>query len=103
MVVCDSRSAEKEREAVSSVKSISWLVLESEMDQSATIRVFVAPVVMLTAKATRAAVLKGLAGGADGYITKPFEIDVLVKAVNVVLGLSEGEQTGDKNEDPWPT
>lgn len=61
------------------------------------------PVVMLTAKATRAAVLKGLAGGADGYITKPFEIDVLVKAVNVVLGLSEGEQTGDKNEDPWPT
>jgi CheY-like chemotaxis protein len=32
------------------------------------------PVVMLTAKATRGAVLKGLAGGADGYVTKPFEI-----------------------------
>lgn len=60
------------------------------------------PVVMLTAKATRDAVLKGLAGGADGYITKPFEIDVLVKAVNVVLGLSEGAQTAGTDQDPWP-
>jgi DNA-binding response OmpR family regulator len=57
--------------------------------------------VMLTATATRDAVLKGLASGADGYITKPFEIDVLVKAVNVVLGLSEGGQTGRANQDPW--
>lgn len=59
------------------------------------------PVVMLTAKATRDAVLKGLAGGADGYITKPFEIDVLVKAVNVVLGLSAGGQPSGANQDPW--
>jgi two-component system OmpR family response regulator len=58
------------------------------------------PVVMLTAKATREAVLKGLAGGADGYITKPFEIDVLINAVNVVLGLSEGGQA-EGNQDPW--
>lgn len=60
------------------------------------------PVVMLTAKATRDAVLKGLAGGADGYITKPFEIDVLVKAVNVVLGLSEGGESGAADQDLWP-
>lgn len=60
------------------------------------------PVVMLAAKATREAVLKGLAGGADGYITKPFEIDVLVKAVNVVLGLSEEGPTAGANPDPWP-
>ncbi len=46
------------------------------------------PVVMLTWKATREAVLKGLAGGADGYITKPFEADVLIKAVKTVLGLA---------------
>jgi two-component system OmpR family response regulator len=45
------------------------------------------PVIMLTAKATREAVLKGLAGGADGYITKPFEPDALIKAVRAVLGL----------------
>ncbi len=59
------------------------------------------PVIMLTAKATRDAVLNGLAGGADGYITKPFEIDVLVKAVNVVLGLSEGAPAAAPSEDPW--
>jgi CheY-like chemotaxis protein len=45
------------------------------------------PVVMLTAKATRESVLKGLQGGADGYVTKPFEIDALMKAVKTVLGL----------------
>jgi two-component system OmpR family response regulator len=46
-------------------------------------------VIMLTAKATRAAVLKGLSGGADGYITKPFEVEVLMKAVAAVLGKPE--------------
>ena len=46
------------------------------------------PVVMLTAEASREAVLKGLHGGADGYITKPFEPDVLVSAVKAVLGLT---------------
>ncbi|HEX9395459.1 MAG TPA: response regulator [Burkholderiales bacterium] len=45
------------------------------------------PVVMLTAEATREAVLKGLQGGADGYITKPFEPDMLITAVKTVLGL----------------
>ncbi len=46
------------------------------------------PVIMLTAKATRAAVLTGLAGGADGYITKPVDAEVLLKAVKTVLGLT---------------
>jgi len=46
------------------------------------------PVVMLTAEATRESVLKGLQLGADGYITKPFEPDVLVSAVKAVLGLT---------------
>ena len=45
------------------------------------------PVVMLTAEATREAVLKGLQAGADGYITKPFEADLLVTAVKEVLGI----------------
>ena len=30
--------------------------------------------------------LRGLQGGADGYVTKPFEPDVLVTAVKAVLG-----------------
>jgi len=44
------------------------------------------PVIMLTAKATREGVLKGLAGGADGYVTKPVETESLIQAVRTVLG-----------------
>jgi two-component system OmpR family response regulator len=44
------------------------------------------PVIMLTAKATREDVLRGLAGGADGYITKPFDHDTLMRGVRAVLG-----------------
>jgi DNA-binding response OmpR family regulator len=44
------------------------------------------PVIMLTGKATREAVLQGLAGGADGYVTKPFEPEALMNAVHTVLG-----------------
>jgi two-component system OmpR family response regulator len=46
------------------------------------------PVVMLTAEATRESVLRGLQAGADGYITKPFEVESVVAAVKAVLGLS---------------
>ena len=47
------------------------------------------PVIMLTASATRGAVLKGLQLGADGYVTKPFQQDRLIKAIHTVLGLAE--------------
>jgi CheY-like chemotaxis protein len=53
------------------------------------------PVVLLTGRATREAVLRGLALGADGYLTKPFEPDSLMRAVRTVLGLPE--------EDPHPS
>lgn len=45
------------------------------------------PVIMTTAKASREAVLKGLRGGANGYVTKPFDVAVVVRAVRSVLGL----------------
>jgi len=45
------------------------------------------PVIMTTAKATREAVLKGLRGGADGYVTKPFDMEIVLKAIKTVLGL----------------
>lgn len=45
------------------------------------------PVLMLTAKATREDVLRGLALGANGYITKPFQVDALSSAVKTVLGI----------------
>jgi CheY-like chemotaxis protein len=48
------------------------------------------PIIMLTAKTTREAVIKGLAGGADGYITKPFQTDVLVKAIKTMFGMEHG-------------
>jgi CheY-like chemotaxis protein len=50
------------------------------------------PAIMVTGSATREAVLRGLQEGADGYITKPFEIEVLVKAVRTVLALEGAEQ-----------
>ena len=59
------------------------------------------PVVMLTGQATRDAVLKGLGAGADGYITKPFRVEVLAKAVAAVLGLPGHENEIDDKEDPW--
>jgi CheY-like chemotaxis protein/DNA-binding PadR family transcriptional regulator len=52
------------------------------------------PVIMMTAKATREAVLKGLERGADGYVTKPFEIQVLLAAVKNVLGVKGGSGSG---------
>ena len=45
------------------------------------------PVIMLTAEAKRESVVRGLGGGADGYITKPFERDVLLEGVKAVLGI----------------
>ncbi|MEY4597765.1 MAG: hypothetical protein RLZZ445_562 [Pseudomonadota bacterium] len=47
------------------------------------------PVLMLNAKAAREAVFKGLAGGANGYITKPFQPDALIEAVKTVPGISK--------------
>lgn len=53
------------------------------------------PVIMLTASATREAVLRGIAGGADGYVTKPFQIHPLIRAVKLVLGLKADDPTKD--------
>jgi two-component system OmpR family response regulator len=47
------------------------------------------PIIMLTAKTTREAVIRGLAGAADGYITKPFQTDVLIKAVKTMFGMAD--------------
>ncbi len=48
------------------------------------------PVVMLTADANRESVVRGLATGADGYITKPFDHAALLRGVKAVLGLEAG-------------
>ena len=46
------------------------------------------PVVMVTADAKPESVMRGLALGADGYITKPFDHTALVRGVRAVLGLT---------------
>jgi CheY-like chemotaxis protein len=45
------------------------------------------PVIMLTAEAKRESVVRGLASGADGYITKPFKRAILLDGVRAVLGI----------------
>lgn len=45
------------------------------------------PAIMVTAEARRESVMRGLVGGADGYITKPFEHAALVAGVRAVLGI----------------
>ena len=55
------------------------------------------PVIMLTGEAKRESVMRGLAGGADGYITKPFEPAHLADGVKAVLGIggaAQGAATG---------
>jgi DNA-binding response OmpR family regulator len=47
------------------------------------------PFIMVTGNATREGVLKGLAAGADGYITKRFDPDNLVATIRAVLGLEK--------------
>lgn len=44
------------------------------------------PVIMMTGKSAAEDVSAGLAAGADGYVSKPFKMSGLVKAVGMVLG-----------------
>lgn len=53
-------------------------------DETSTI-----PVIMLTAKSGRLDKIKGLDGGADDYITKPFDVLELVSRINAVLRRSK--------------
>jgi two-component system OmpR family response regulator len=59
----------------------------ARMRQHAALRTV--PVIMLTAQASRGDVLRGLSGGANGYITKPFEHEALMKSLRAVLGVAD--------------
>lgn len=43
------------------------------------------PIILLTAKAEKEFVIGGLEGGADDYVTKPFDVEVLVAKVKAIL------------------
>ena len=58
------------------------------------------PVLMLTARDAVSDKVRGLAGGADDYLTKPFEFDELLARINAVVRRSAGQalpriQVGD--------
>jgi two-component system, OmpR family, response regulator len=45
------------------------------------------PVIMVTAMSAREDVMRALAADVNGYITKPFKLDVLKKGIKAVLGI----------------
>ena len=45
------------------------------------------PIIMVTGKGTREGVMRALVAGANGYITKPFEVEPLMSSIKAVLGL----------------
>jgi DNA-binding response OmpR family regulator len=45
------------------------------------------PIIMVTAVSAREDVMRALAADANGYITKPFKFDVLMKSIKAVLGI----------------
>ncbi len=45
------------------------------------------PVIMLTGHASLEDVLHGIKGGADGYVSKPFQFEALGSAIETVLGI----------------
>ncbi len=68
-----------------------WAVLKEIRTDSKT------PVIMLTAKGETPDKICGLEGGADDYVTKPFEIKELLARIHAVLRRS------DDKEAPVPT
>ena len=54
------------------------------------------PVIMLTAKGELGDKVMGLEGGADDYVTKPFETKELLARIHAVLRRTGGEEMGKK-------
>ena len=54
------------------------------------------PVILLTAKGGRLDKIKGLDGGADDYITKPFDVLELVSRINAVLRRTSAPDANQK-------
>lgn len=54
------------------------------------------PIIMLTARATRSDVVKGLSMGADDYLTKPCNLDELKARIQTVL-----RRSGSNTNDLW--
>jgi DNA-binding response OmpR family regulator len=55
-------------------------------------------ILMVTAKAESQNIIEGLEAGADDYLTKPFEIGVLLARVRALIRRSEREQSNSQNK-----
>lgn len=53
------------------------------------------PVVMLTGKASREDIVRGLNAGAAGYMTKPVAVDSLAHSIRAVLGFRQVDRSKD--------
>ena len=56
------------------------------------------PVLMVTAKSDPASIVEGLESGADDYMVKPFDFNVLRARINNLLARSRQFQKGEKEE-----
>lgn len=76
-----------------------WEVLEKLREDRAT------PVLMLTARDATSDRVRGLDGGADDYLVKPFELDELLARIRAIIRRQAGRTTtvieiGDVSIDP---
>jgi DNA-binding response OmpR family regulator len=55
------------------------------------------PIIFLTAKTMKEDVLKGYQVGADDYLNKPFDSEVLLYKIKAILQRKEGEQTTEED------
>ncbi|WP_409250737.1 response regulator transcription factor [Bacillus sp. SCS-153A] len=55
------------------------------------------PIIMLTARSDKEDVINGLDGGADDYITKPFDEDILAARVHALLRRQDSNLNGQNN------
>jgi two-component system response regulator BaeR len=59
------------------------------------------PILMLTARVDEADRLRGIDGGADDYICKPFAVREVMARVNALIRRAEGRVTRDPAAVPW--
>ncbi|HIT56436.1 MAG TPA: response regulator transcription factor [Candidatus Galloscillospira stercoripullorum] len=69
-----------------------WSVLKKIRESDKT------PVIMLTAKGELSDKVQGLEGGADDYITKPFEMKEVLARIHAVLRRFDGEEKGEEKK-----
>ena len=56
------------------------------------------PIIFLTAKTLKEDVLKGYAAGADDYLNKPFDSEVLLHKIKAILQRKETDKTSDSEQ-----